>query len=604
MIEKMKLVHLSATPQNYKEMLIRLSQLEFHGEPASALLKDTSEGEPLAEDPFYTECLSELSTLSATAGCQISRQSEVTRFSKEEIEAFLGELREQFEVVTKANQNAKLSYEDETALEALRSVGFEDMHGCQYLFFRFGRLNHQSFKKLSLYTDHQFDVCELYHQEQTHWVCYVTSPQYGAKVNKIFDDLYFEPIAIPEVDVKALVAKYTPKMNEVYTYCSWRHDLLKLYKYVIKTENTYEVTGFVSSRDFDGFKEAMEELSVKVEATDPDHHGLLPPTLLKNNWFVRPFEMFVGMYSLPSYFDFDPTSFFCYSYCLLFGIMFGDLGQGALVAIGGFVLAKLKPQMRIAAVAGRVGLTSMVFGFLFGSFFGDEHILIPLQKICFGVREKLFEVLAGSSTMPILMGSVLLGAILILMCMVFNMALRIKHKEWGELLCGQNGIAGFVFYSYLLIGIAGMFSGSYNILTPVWLALFAGGPLILILLEKPFVRLFEGQGFTVSNGWGNHILEAIFEDVVVLLDFVANSMSFMRVGGFVLSHAGMMLVVMTLVEMTGKAGFLVFVLGNLFVMVLEGLIVGIQSLRLEYYEMFSRYYSGSGKSFQQISKES
>ncbi|MPN15021.1 hypothetical protein SDC9_162350 [bioreactor metagenome] len=80
-------------------------------------------------------------------------------------------------------------------------------------------------------------------------------------------------------------------------------------------------------------------------------------------------------------------------------------------------------------------------------------------------------------------------------------------------------------------------------------------------------------------------------------------MSYLRVGGFVLSHAGMMLVVMTLVEMTGNAGPIVFVIGNLFVMALEGLIVGIQTLRLEYYEMFSRYYQGGGKKFTLISSD-
>ena len=84
---------------------------------------------------------------------------------------------------------------------------------------------------------------------------------------------------------------------------------------------------------------------------------------------------------------------------------------------------------------------------------------------------------------------------------------------------------------------------------------------------------------------------------------ITNSMSYLRVGGFVLSHAGMMLVVMTLVEMTGNAGILVMIFGNLFVMCLEGLIVGIQALRLEYYEMFSRYYTGGGREFRPITSE-
>ena len=74
-------------------------------------------------------------------------------------------------------------------------------------------------------------------------------------------------------------------------------------------------------------------------------------------------------------------------------------------------------------------------------------------------------------------------------------------------------------------------------------------------------------------------------------------MSFLRVGGFILSHAGMMLVVTSLMAMVGDAGWIVMILGNIFVMGLEGMIVGIQVLRLQFYEMFSRYYTGDGIAF-------
>ena len=98
-----------------------------------------------------------------------------------------------------------------------------------------------------------------------------------------------------------------------------------------------------------------------------------------------------------------------------------------------------------------------------------------------------------------------------------------------------------------------------------------------------------------KEGWGGYVTQSIFEMIEILLSFVTNSMSYLRVGGFVLSHAGMMLVVMTLVKMTGGAGPVVLIIGNAFVM-----IVGIQVLRLEYYEMFSRYYTGGGVRFKAL----
>jgi V/A-type H+-transporting ATPase subunit I len=79
-------------------------------------------------------------------------------------------------------------------------------------------------------------------------------------------------------------------------------------------------------------------------------------------------------------------------------------------------------------------------------------------------------------------------------------------------------------------------------------------------------------------------------------------MSFLRVGGFILSHAGMMLVVTSLMSMVGDAGLLVMIFGNIFVMALEGMIVGIQVLRLQFYEMFSRYYSGNGVAFNALNQ--
>ena len=116
-------------------------------------------------------------------------------------------------------------------------------------------------------------------------------------------------------------------------------------------------------------------------------------------------------------------------------------------------------------------------------------------------------------------------------------------------------------------------------------------------MHVPLKNLLHKQALKPHEGWGGYLVESIFELLEVVLSFVSNTMSFLRVGGFVLSHAGMMVVVMTLKEMTGSAGLLVLVIGNIFVIGLEGLIVGIQTLRLQYYEMFSRYFAGGGKKY-------
>jgi len=143
-----------------------------------------------------------------------------------------------------------------------------------------------------------------------------------------------------------------------------------------------------------------------------------------------------------------------------------------------------------------------------------------------------------------------------------------------------------------------MFTSGYSLLQPLFIVPFAILPILVIMFKEPLERLMHGHKM-FPDGVGGFITEAFFEAFEVVLSYITNTMSFLRVGGFVLSHAGMMLVVFTLMEMmSGVVGItLTFVLGNLFVMGLEGLIVGIQVLRLEFYEMFSRYFEGNGIPF-------
>ena len=259
---------------------------------------------------------------------------------------------------------------------------------------------------------------------------------------------------------------------------------------------------------------------------------------------------------------------------------------------------------KLFGIIGRAGITSTIFGFLFGSLFGNEEILNPVHQSLFHVREKLFDVMSNSNTMTLLLGAMLVGAVLILMSMSLNIINNVKHKKWGEVFFSQNGIAGFCFYLYVLLAAGGVLVGGGSpLLNPACMIIFVGVPVICFLMKEPFTNLVEHKPMTPEEGWGGYVLQNIFEVLEIILSFVTNSMSYLRVGGFVLSHAGMMLVVMTLVKMTSNAGIIVLILGNIFVMVLEGLVVGIQSLRLEYYEMFSRYYNGGGRKYKALTAE-
>lgn len=599
-IVKMKYVSVATDESHIDEMVLDgVHSGLLHAVHAADIINEDNGGHLINDENPYSGYLQTLQNFAHSVNYTLDpERAPKKHYTNEEMDTFIDELDETFGLETDAN-TVLLTPDDEQALGALSECGFERMHACQYLNFGFGRLPRESYKKLSMYKDEIFVHHHVHETPQYVWMLYVTSDSYVDKVRKIFKDLYFEPIDIPMIDVKKQLEHYKDQIDDIYAFCNEENSVHELYPYIAEINEKYLLSGFVKADEVDHYKAIFKDLPSTIEVKDPSEvPDLECPTLLKNNWFAKPFEMFLGMYGVPKYTDFDPTGFMAFTYCLLFGIMFGDLGQGLVLFILGLVFEK---KGQIFGIINRCGITSMIFGFLFGSVFGYEELLNPVHQSLFGVREKLFDVMAQSSTMVLLIGAVAIGAVLILTTQCMNIVNRFKHHQLGDAIFSQNGIAGLVFYGGIVFAIVATMLLGWNVLNPVYLGIFIVLPVISFVMKEPLSNAVEHKTVKPEEGWGGYIAQSIFELIDVLLTFVTNSMSYLRVGGFVLSHAGMMLVVMTLVEMTGKAGVAVLIFGNIFVMVLEGLIVGIQTLRLEYYEMFSRYYDAGGVQFNALS---
>ena len=177
------------------------------------------------------------------------------------------------------------------------------------------------------------------------------------------------------------------------------------------------------------------------------------------------------------------------------------------------------------------------------------------------------------------------------------------EKTWFD----TNGAAGLVFYGALAGTIILYMSGNPLPATAILVVLFLI-PLALMFFKEPLTAMLEKKREKMTSGVGMFITQGIFELFEVLLSYFSNTLSFIRVGAFAVSHAAMMEVVLMLAGAeAGSPNWAVIVGGNLFVCGMEGLIVGIQVLRLEYYELFSRFYRGSGREFKpygQTAKES
>lgn len=504
-------------------------------------------------------------------------------------------------------------------------VALDDLFACEYIFIRLGRLPNDSVEKLKFFQSRPFVFKSFSYDQNYSWCMYFTTEEYKREVDNIFSSLFFERIFIPDFvkgtpkeAIEALESEIDSARKQITSYkddiCSitdgcqnrlayikgellFLNRLFESKKYVVGLGDKFTITGFIEEQHIEAFKQAfdgIDDLEIEVQEADGDKR-ITPPTKLKNGWFSKPFGMFVEMYGLPSYGELDPTPFVAITYSLLFGMMFGDLGQGLVLMLLGFLAYKYK-GMRLGAIGIRIGLSSAIFGLLYGSVFGDEELLTPLYTDVLGLSHKPIHIMDANFTMTLLISAIAIGAVLIVISMILNLVTLYKKKDFVEFFCSHNGLAGLLFYGFVLVAVALQFGLGIPVLNPITISLFVGLPFLVIFLKEPIERRVHHHKM-FPNGFGGFFVEAFFELFEIALSYVTNTMSFLRVGGFILSHAGMMLVVTSLMSMVGDAGWIVMIFGNLFVMALEGMIVGIQVLRLQFYEMFSRYYKGDGIAF-------
>jgi V/A-type H+-transporting ATPase subunit I len=507
-------------------------------------------------------------------------------------------------------------------------ISLDDLFTCEYVNARVGRLPIDSLERLKFFQNKPF-IFKRFHEERNYcWCMYLSTNKYEREIDNIFSSLFFDRIHIPDfvhgtpesaqvtlaMEIKVATDTLNETQEEIDKILNENIEHLSLVKgqleflnkmydakkYTVGLGDKFNITGFVETKNAKLIEDIFNSVEgTEVEIVPPDSDKRLkPPTKLKNSWFSKPFGSFVEMYGLPGYSDIDPTPILAITYSLLFGMMFGDLGQGLLLAIFGWLIYR-KTKNNLGAIAIRIGLASAFFGLLYGSFFGNEEILTPIFTNIFRLDNKPIHIMDPNFTMTLLIATVGLGSVLIICSMLLNMHTSLKKKNLAELFFSHNGLAGLTFYVFVIIAVVSQLQYGVSLLNGLTIVFFIIVPLLLMVLKHPLERLMHGQKM-FPDKIGGFIIESFFELFEIVLSYITNTMSFLRVGGFVLSHAGMMLVVYTLMDMSASiAGqTIILVAGNLFVMGLEGLIVGIQVLRLEFYEMFSRYFEGNGIPFE------
>ena len=300
------------------------------------------------------------------------------------------------------------------------------------------------------------------------------------------------------------------------------------------------------------------------------------PSLVRHHRFLAPYIALVNNYGIPRYSEFDPTLLFAITFILMFGTMFGDVGHGALIACAGWYWRdKLKSFSPFLIIA---GLSSVFFGFLYGSIFGFEEVLLPALWL-------------SPIHHPNLMLTIALywGMGFILMALFITIVNRWRERNYAAALFNHTGVAGVLLY----------LGGFYAISQWMTIDTFDTNQQLAVLL--PLLVILGYKWYENRLPLAERILVTLIEGLESIVNYLANTLSFLRVAAFSLNHAALAIAVLTLANMVGTpADWLVIILGNLFIVVLEGAIVTIQVLRLEYYEGFSRFFSGDGRAFRPL----
>jgi V/A-type H+-transporting ATPase subunit I len=576
----------------------------------------------------YDALLDRLEKLWIRAGAALPRKRLEGKFSQvsfSELEARVNEILETMSSWQRETERLEEEYEVWHAMlelsNALRETGrgMKSLARVPFGGFAVGTLTRDNWRRL-LETSQAspFLAMPLIEEEPriTAVVFYGSDFQEG--MSKIFSSVHMRVIPIQAEDgeeepdatryrLEALEAKIANYREMPARYIAEnRLELEKLYSLIYAKQRIYTLaqkrgeltdmtilSGWIPRIDYeDIFRMAVREgphTMIMVEYGDTlAERGVELPTLLRNLPLIRRFQEIVRLYSLPAYNELDPTFVVALSFCLFFGFMFGDVGHGLLLVLGTWFMEKKGLMGNVfSSVLKIAGMSAIFFGLLYGSIFGSEEILTPLW---------ISPMRDVNTLLPVSVG---VGVLFLTLGICFHIQNAARHGEWGEVIFSPEGLAGLLFYWMAVAQVMAVSLGLSEITfsTNVFILLAVGLVLVMIFGNGLAKYFFHGE--TVDEGGVVHGF-SIFH---AMLNFVSNTASFVRLAAFALNHVGLSTAVFMLAQMVEHAPggriyhVFVLLLGQMLIVGLEGLIVFIQTLRLEYYEFFGKFYQGGGREF-------
>ncbi len=430
-------------------------------------------------------------------------------------------------------------------------------------------------------------------------------------------------------ELHALAAEFAQPLREIEVLVDVECRLLEAAQSIPRTEAAILIVGWVPAHAMPALTQRMEEITegrYALETAPPDGgaEGQVP-VLLRHSWLVRPFEMLVSTYGLPGYREVEPTIFVALSYVLMFGMMFGDAGHGLVLASCGLLAMRLGASGKVRDFGLLLlfgGSSSIVFGVIYGSYFG----IGPFKKYA------LWHDPLEGDPLRLMFATIGFGVAMISLGLILNIINRFRRGDVIGGFLDKFGLAGLLFYWGTLALLTNKAFFASQGLMGLSIGVFLVLPMVGWVVKEPMEHVLShraagrteisdrsrtempgsnrtevsgGSQTVVSGGMMTAVMESFVGAFEAILSYLANTISFVRLAAYAMSHAALLVAAFMLAAQVGGVSVggglwsvLVAIMGNAIAIVLEGIIASVQALRLEYYEFFGKFFSGNGKPFE------